>query len=233
MLDNLIPSIEIKDINMENCYFNPGCAINLYKPDLPEMMQKLLCEHFGNIKPHNLCCHHNPNLPTGSTIINNCAGCDRRFRSQYEGIQTISYWEVLDSIKNLRLPNHKGLTVSIHDSCSFRKKPQVHAAIRSILRKMNIQIIEAEFSGMKSICCGDNFYGHIPSDKVMELQKKRAAGMPCDDVVVYCIGCVYSMTVGGKKAHYLPDLIFNLKTEPMNETLEEYHNHLEAYIEKH
>ena len=113
-------------------------------------------------------CRHDPCLPAGSVIINNCAGCDRRFRKLYEGISTITYWEV-------------------HDSCSFRCKPQVHEAIRSLLRKMNVTVVESEFSREKSICCGDNLYGHVPEAEVERFQKMRAAQMPCGDVVVTCI----------------------------------------------
>ena len=29
----IIPSIEISGINMEKCYFNPGCALSVYKRD--------------------------------------------------------------------------------------------------------------------------------------------------------------------------------------------------------
>ena len=43
-----------------------------------------------------------------------------------------------------------GLTVSVHDSCSFRQKPQVHAAVRNILRKMNIKVVDSELSGTNS-----------------------------------------------------------------------------------
>lgn len=233
MANNTLKSIDIKSIDLDKCYFNPGCAISIYKLGLPELMLELLQKHFGPVKFHNLCCRHDPGLPKGSTIINNCAGCDRRFRSEYDGIQTITYWEILDTIKDLKLPDHTGLTVSVHDSCSFRKKPQVHAAVRSILRKMNIEIVESEFSGTKSVCCGDNFYSHIPDEKVAEFQKKRAAQMPCENVAVYCIGCVRSMTVGGKKAFYLPDLIFDRQTPPMNNTLREYHGDLDVYINEH
>lgn len=233
MINKVLPSIDIWKIDMEKCYFNPGCAVCIYKPELPGRMLELLRRHFGDVKPHDICCHHDPRLPEGSTIINNCAGCDRRFRSEYKGIQTITYWEILDGLKDLKFPDHSGLTVSVHDSCSFRQKPQVHAAVRSILGKMNIQIVESEFSGTRSICCGDNFYSHIPDEEVAEFQKRRAAQMPCDDVVVYCIGCVRSMTVGGKNARYLADLLFDQKTEPMRNTLREYHGDLEDYIERH
>ncbi len=147
-----LPSIRLSEIDRQKCYFNPGCALSLYKPESGRKMLALLNEHFGPVAPHGLCCHHDPGLPQGATIINNCAGCDRRFRSLYPGIRTLSLWEVLDSLENLPLPDYSGLTVSVHDSCSFRPKPQVHAAVRSLLAKMKIAIVESEFSGTKSIC---------------------------------------------------------------------------------
>lgn len=228
-----IPSIHISDIDMRKCYFNPGCALSIYKPESEQKILNMLGKYFGSVQLHNICCHHNPQLPHGATIINNCAGCDRRFRSLYEGIQTISLWEVLDSIENLPLPDHTGLTVSVHDSCSYRAKPQVHAAVRSILRRMNIEIIESEYSGAKSICCGDNFYPQLPIEKVTELQKKRAAQMPCKDVVVYCVSCIKSMTIGCKTPHHMVDLVLNEETEPQETSIDVYHNTLNQYIDEH
>ena len=178
-------------------------------------------------------CRHDPCLPAGSVIINNCAGCDRRFRKLYEGISTITYREVLDSLPGVSLPDYGGVSMSVHDSCSFRCKPQVREAIRSLLCKMNVTVVESEFSREKSICCGDNLYGHVPEAEVERFQKMRAAQMPCGDVAVTCISCIRSMTVGGKRARYLPDLIFGRDTPPMTDSLTDYHNRLEAYIAAH
>lgn len=228
-----LPSIKREDIHKENCYFNPGCALSIYKPDSEEKVLKILNDHMGQVKMHNICCQHDPNLPKESTIINNCAGCDRRFRSLYEGVNTISIWEVLDSMENLPLPDHTGLTVSVHDSCSYRPKPQVHEAVRSLLRKMNIQIVESAFSGSQSICCGDNFYGRIPLEAVHEFQKKRASQMPCQDVVVYCVSCIKAMTIGGKTPHHMVDLVLNEATDPQDTNLESYHEALQCYIDRH
>jgi hypothetical protein len=228
-----IPSIHISDIDMRKCYFNPGCALSIYKPESEQKILNMLGKYFGLVQLHKICCHHNPQLPHGATIINNCAGCDRRFRSLYEGIQTISLWEVLDSIENLPLPDHTGLTVSVHDSCSYRAKPQVHAAVRSILLKMNIEIIESEYSGTRSICCGDNFYPQLSIEKVTDLQRKRAAQMPCQDVVVYCVSCIKSMAIGCKTPHHMVDLVLNEKTEPQEASIDVYHNTLNQYIDVH
>jgi len=96
-----IDSMKLSDIDMNKCYFNPGCALSIYKPESEHKVLAMLNKHFGPVKMHNICCHHDPELPPGSTIINNCAGCDRRFRSLYEGIQTITLWEVIDSIEEV------------------------------------------------------------------------------------------------------------------------------------
>ncbi|GFI61180.1 hypothetical protein IMSAG049_00337 [Clostridiales bacterium] len=227
------PSIKVPDIDMEKCWFNPGCALSVYKPESEKKLLTLLNRYMPSIRMHNVCCHHEPGLPKGSTIINNCAGCDRRFRTLYDGIQTISLWEVMDNLDGLILPDYTGMTVSVHDSCSFRVKPQVHAAVRSILGKMNIKIVESEFSGTNSICCGDNYYPALPIEKVTELQKKRAAQMPCQDVVVYCVSCIKSMYIGGKTPHHMVDLILNEDTEPQETRIDLYHKSVAEYISSH
>ncbi|GAA0223065.1 (Fe-S)-binding protein [Metaclostridioides mangenotii] len=228
-----LSSIPLSSIDMDKCYFNAGCAFNTYKPESEEKILKILQKYFGPVKLHKMCCHHEPKLENGSIIINNCAGCDRRFRSLYAGVNTISLWEVLNSIENLPLPKYSGLTLSVHDSCSYRPKPQVHAAVRGLLRKMDIEIIESEYSGTKSICCGDNFYPQLPVEKVIAFQKKRAAQMPCQDVAVYCVSCIKSMTIGGKTAHHMVDLLLNELTDPQETNIVEYHSEVQNYIDNH
>ncbi len=190
-------------------------------------------KHFGDVKLHELCCQHDPKLPKGSTIINNCAGCDRRWRSEYEGIQTISLWEVLDSIEEIEFPNHSGLLVSVHDSCSYRERPDEQIALRNVLRKMKIEINESEFSGARAICCGDSAYGKVSIEELHKLQKRRADQMPCKNVAVQCVTCIKSMAIGGKTPQYLPDLFLNETTELQDLDMVSYHNELQEYIDKH
>ena len=228
-----IDSIKLSDIDLDKCYYNPGCALSIYKPASEHKALAMLIKHFGPVKMHNICCRHEPTLPPGSTIINNCAGCDRRFRSLYEDIQTITLWEVIDSIEELKFPDWSGKTVSVHDSCSYRPKPQVHGAVRSILKKMNIEIIESEYHGTNSICCGDNFYPMLSIEEVNKLQKKRALQMPCQDVAVYCVSCIKSMAIGEKTANHMVDLILGEETEDQETRLDLYHAALDEYIDAH
>ena len=123
--------------------------------------------------------------------------------------------------------------MSIHDPCPVREKPQVHQAVRGLLKKMNIEVVETKFNGTRSICCGDDFYPRLPVDKVHELMKKRADSMPCRDVCVSCVSCIKSMHIGGKTPRYLIDLLMNETTEPQVYDTVKWHEQLQEYIDSH
>lgn len=218
---------------MSNVYFNPGCALSLYKPEIEMKIFKFLNENHDEVKLHKICCKHEPNVGKGALIINVCAGCDRRFRSLYEGVTTISLWEVIDSLNTFKFPDYNGLEMSLHDACPIREKPQVHKAVRNLLKKMNINIVETEFHGTRSICCGDDFYPTLPIEEVQARMKKRADSMPCDEVCVYCISCIKSMYIGGKTPRHLMDLLMGETTEPGLYDTVLWHEQLQEYIDKH
>ena len=214
-------------------YFNPGCALRLYKSHLADRTLALLNERLGPVLPHEICCRHDPLLPAGSVIVNVCPGCDRRFRSLYGGVSTVSLWEVLDGLAGLALPDYRGLRLSPHDACPVRERPDVHRAVRSLLQKMNIEIVEPARRGARSACCGDDFHGKLPPGEVRLLMKRRAEEMPCRDVCVYCVSCVKAMAIGGRTPHHLLDLIFGEPTDPGEPGTGRWHEQLEEYISAH
>ncbi len=225
--------VSVEEINKDKCYFNPGCSFEISKNNSYEKVIKLLTEHYGPVKSHLICCKYDPKVEEGATIINNCAGCDMRFNSLYEGVNSISIWEVLDSIESLPLPKYENLSVSIQDPCKFRQQPKVLASVRSLLKKMNINIIEAERSGQKGICCGGSLYSVLDFDKFTAHQKNRASQMPCEDVVVYCGTCIKSIAIGGKTPRHMIDLIFNEETLVTDGNFHDFKECLAKYIDVH
>lgn len=220
-------------MNKDNLFFNPGCALSLYKPEKEHQILSYLRENLDNVSLHNICCRHNPNLPTGSTIINVCAGCDRRFGSLYDGISTISLWEVMDRLDNFPFPDYSGARMNVHDACPVRNNTTVHKAVRSLLTKMNIAIVEIKAHGEHSVCCGDNLYPHCDLETVHSYMKRRADSMTCEDVVVYCVSCIKSIYIGGKTPHHLIDLLFNEATDPQEHRTDIWHEQLDEYIKTH
>ncbi len=213
--------------------FAPGCALYLYKPDLAEKMFHMLRKAFVGLEEHTTCCRHQPNLSADTRVINVCAGCDKRYRELYEGVSTISFWELLAESDDFQFPDYAGKQLAILDACPTRDQVRVHKAIRTLLERMNIELKEPERTGTKSTCCGDSFYGVLPVAQVKEQMNKRAAEMPVDDVVVYCVSCIKAMHIGGKRPRYLVDLLFKERTEPGVVEPEEWHGMLDEFIATH
>ena len=141
--------------------FAPGCAFILYKPELVKKIYDSLSKNLGAIDILPLCCKNQPELARGTQVINVCPGCDKRYRQNYTNISTISLWEVLTESNFFKFPDYQGKKMAIIDACPTRSEVRVHKAIRNLLDKMNITLIEPKKTGIKSTCCSDSFWGKI------------------------------------------------------------------------
>lgn len=215
-----------------NTYYSPGCALNVYKPELAEKILYILSSEFGIKEEYAACCKQPPRLPAGSRIINTCPGCDRRFRGLYEGISTVSLWEILAESAMFEFPDYRGQKMTVHDACPVRTEERVHNAVRKLLERMNVKIVETKNNRKRSICCGDDFYPALPVPKIKELMKKRADEMPEEDVVVYCVSCVKSMYIGGKTPRYILDLLFGEPTVTGVYEPDEWHKLVDGYANR-
>ena len=213
--------------------FAPGCALSIYKPHLAEKLHAVLNEHFGSVERLDTCCRNQPTLAEHTQLINVCPGCDRRYRENYPAATTISLWEVLAESRSFPFPDYQGLKMAIVDACPTRDQVRVHKAVRTLLGRMNVQLVEPANTGTNSTCCGDSFWGVLPVGQVKEQMALRAAQMPVDDVAVYCVSCSKAVHIGGKKPRYLVDLLFGEPTEPQTYEPEEWHRQLDKYIEQH
>jgi Fe-S oxidoreductase len=216
-----------------NQVFAPGCALMLYKPHLAKKLNRILNETIGTMDQLDTCCKHDPGFDEATEVINVCPGCDKRFENDYQNTTTISLWEILAESDIFPFPDYGGRVMSILDACPTREKPEVHLAIRTLLTKMNIQVSEPIKTGTRATCCGDSFFGVLPVEQVKEQMHKRAGEMPAEEVAVYCISCIKSMHIGGKKPRYLIDLLFGEDTDPGTFEPDEWHRQIDDYIERH
>lgn len=210
--------------------YAPGCAFTLYKPDLAERIHSVLNKNLGDMDQLTNCCKNEPQLEPGSEVISTCPGCDKRYRTNYEDSSNISLWEILADSDFFPFPDYKRKKMTIIDACPVRDQTRVHNAVRTVIQKMNITLIEPESTRTKSICCGDSFWGEIPTDKVKNQMIKRTSQMPVEDVIVYCVSCSKSVFIGGKTPHYLIDLLFNQKTIPKTIEPDLWHKEIDDYI---
>lgn len=213
--------------------FAPGCALKLYKPQLADRLLHYLNQGGAPVKELSTCCRHDPMLPTGTRVINVCAGCDRRYRELYEGITTVSLWELLAERGDFPFPDYGGVEMAVLDACPTRTEARVHDAVRALLAKLNIRAVEPEHTRNRGTCCGDSFYGVLPVNEVKARMARRAREMPAEDVAVYCVSCVKAMHIGGKRPRYLVDLLFGEPTGAGTWEPDDWHRQLQEYIDSH
>ncbi|MDR3595666.1 (Fe-S)-binding protein [Clostridium sp.] len=213
--------------------YAPGCAFMLYKPELSKKVFKFLNKNLGNIPEQLICCRNKPKLESGTQVINACAGCDQRYRELYDNISTISLWEILAESNTFPFPDYNGIKMSIHDACSTRTEERVHSAIRRLLERMNIEIIEPKNTRTKAICCGYSFYDTLSPEQVNKMIEKRSSEMPCDNVVVYCFSCIKSIHIGRKKPRHIIDLLFGEETMVSILESDTWEDKLSEFINSH
>ncbi len=205
----------------------------LYKPHFAERLLAAVRETVGPADMWLTCCRHVPPLLPGTRVVNTCPGCDRRYRENYPDSTTVSVWEILAGAPGFPLPDHGGREMAILDACPTRTETRVHTAVRELARRMNICVVEPANTRTAGTCCGDSFWGEIPTERVVGLMKKRASEMPSHDVIVYCVSCAKSMFNGARQPRYLVDLLFGEDTVPKTCEPDRWHAELQAYIDSH
>lgn len=213
--------------------FAPGCALMLYKPESAKRLHQLLNKSVGHVDILSTCCRKDPKFEKNTRVINVCPGCDKRFGTNYQHSNTISIWEILSRSHSFPFPDYQGERMSIIDACPTRDQERVHNSIRALLEKMNIILVEPKNTRTKSTCCGDTFWGQIPTEEVKKQMVKRTGEMPVEDVVVYCVSCSKSVFIGGKTPRYIVDLLFGDETVPKTVEPDQWHRELDEYIQQH
>lgn len=193
--------------------YAPGCALMLYKPQLAEKLKSYIEEAYGTMDTLLTCCFKSQALQPDTCIVTPCSTCDKRYKNLYKDCSTVYFLDVLANSDTFPFPDYGGQEMSIQDTCSGRTDDLYMNAIRKLLTRMNIRLVEAERSGKRGKCCGQVFYGKLPVEQVEEKMRARAQEMPKEDVVVYCSSCIQSMSVGGKRPRFIIDLLFGEPTE--------------------
>lgn len=213
--------------------YAPGCALMVYKPHLAERLKEVAERKYGKMETLLTCCFHAPQLEEGTRIVTPCATCARRYAEHGAVCASEFLLETLAASDDFDFPDYGGAEMSIQDTCSSRTEPAFLAAVRRLLERMNIRLVEPKRSGAQAKCCGQTFYGKLETSKIEAFMKTRAGEMPCQDVVVYCASCIMSMTVGGRRPRYILDLLFNEPTTLAGAGVENWNRQLLAFRKNH
>jgi Fe-S oxidoreductase len=153
-------------------------------------------------------------------VIVACTHCHQTFQEFLPEVKTRTIYEVLNEVGlPERGPATPPWTFNLQDACGARQAPQVHDAVRLLIRDLGHRIEEMPHNRERSICCGSG--GMVPA-VAPELAKKMTEFRLSEatrDLVTYCASCRARLAKAGHPTLHVLDLPFNpdwqqTKTQP-------------------
>jgi len=135
-----------------------------------------------------------------------CPQCQATLRDNFPDLQVSSVWELLAETWD---PTHRleGLQLAVHDPCRSRHDPEVHAAIRTLVRTCGAEVIETEYSHERTRCCGFGGKVELVDPGLFARIAGRAAGESDLPMLTYCTGCRGALRGAGADALHILDLL--------------------------
>lgn len=206
-------------------YF-PSCNFNAMCPETAKKIAAYLTPRM----PETVCCRLDKNAYAADDVgIYLCQAC-REVMTENLHVGTLSLWEYIDADESFRFPDYSGFKATVQDCWRDREHPEVHNAVRSLLRKMNVEFADIEGEAReKSRFCGDLHYEpqrpeniaiveeyaakgeplfKAPPEVMAQLMREQAEKITTEWVVTDCNRCTRTLRAGGANAVHLAELVF-------------------------
>lgn len=200
-------------------YF-PSCNFTKASPESAKKLRQLLR---GKMPVAGCCRFDKHTYGPEETALYFCQACREVLESK---MNTENLFVYLDREEIFPLPAYPGLTVNLQDCWRDRNHPEIHKAVRSLLGKMEINLVEIEESREKATFCGNlhvepakeetrkilaacpNISAHeIPPEKQALLMAEQVEKFNQPLVVTYCNRCTAGLQAGGGEAVHLMNLL--------------------------
>lgn len=213
--------------------FFPGCKPSATYPEASGKLAAYIKGRFG-ASPIGCCrVNHEKLTPADRAIVvcNNCAAIISE-SSKTDNIVTV--YELIDEDKDFSFPDYTGEVMTVQDCWVAVEKKQVQDAVRSLLRKMHIEVVEQEENFEKTKFCGvntlracsegnaklaprrylergANILRPMPYEEQIATLKEHCNKITTDKVLCYCKFCKDGIDLGGRTGVYLLNLLFGVK----------------------
>ncbi|MCU0302935.1 MAG: heterodisulfide reductase-related iron-sulfur binding cluster [Thermoanaerobaculales bacterium] len=146
-----------------------------------------------------------------------CPQCQEVLRERFTDIRVSSVWEMLAETWD---PDRRfdELRLAVHDPCRSRHDPEVHAAIRTLVRTCGVEVVETEASHERTRCCGAGGKIEAVDSDLYSRVAARAAAETGLTMITYCTGCRSALRDAGRDTVHMLDLL--MTDEPFARTLD-------------
>lgn len=157
-------------------------------------------------------------------IIAGCPSC-MKLLSEQDMAETVGIWTVL---RDRGLPDgaRGGGRAVLHDACGARGYPETRSAVRHIMEELGYQLIEEEYSGDSTQCCG---YGGLTAYADRETagdMAKSCLKTPGAQYVSYCMACRDRFAREGADSRHILELVYGIDAGAPPDISKKRHNRL-------
>jgi len=211
-------------------YYYPSCKFTAFSPITSKRITEYLIKRFDMTIQG--CCRPTHQLMTGDDtavcVCNTCAA----ICTEDSTAQVISLWEILQDDDEFPFPDLHQETMALQDCWRCYDRRAEQDAVRSILRKMNVDIAPLDENYEKTRFCGmslhqplvpanavfapkrfvedaDGMFISKDAEEQKSLMEEHCRKIPADKVICYCVPCTKGIRAGGKQGIHLLDLLFN------------------------
>ena len=203
------------------------CCVPKYK--LIEFTEKM---PEGPLREHWTHLPDSAEFGPGDRVWSLCHNCSNIIDETRPGTEAHSLWELIDQDQDFPFPDLTGTEVTVQDCWRSRDRADEQAAVRSLLKKMNIRFLEAPENHEKTDFCGMTLYRPQPprnpkiapkhyaegavgkfqphtEEEQLALMKTYCSGLPSKKVICYCHYCLEGLLAGGADAKHIAELLFS------------------------
>ncbi len=140
-------------------------------------------------------------------IIAGCPTCRKELAVSVGG-EIVGIWDILEEIG---LPNgaHRlERPAALHDSCGARGDAHTQQAIRKLADQLGVTLVETEYSGDRSPCCGYGGLTAYANPEVAGEITRKALERSEAPYVTYCMACRDRFARQGRESHHILELVY-------------------------
>jgi NADPH-dependent glutamate synthase beta subunit-like oxidoreductase len=141
-------------------------------------------------------------------LITACPDCTHVLKARVPELTITTVWELL--AEEWQPPRQReGVVVSIHDSCKARGEPGVRAAVRRLAGKGGGKVVDVEYTGERTRCCGLGGMIHaVDPELASSISRRRAEESPLP-MITYCTRCRMALAGCDKPTIHILDFLLS------------------------
>lgn len=215
---------------MATIYF-PSCKFQASYPETAKKAARYISTRYGMTITG--CCRGKLQLVQEEDIaVCICSACSAFCYESSQAREVISIWEVLAKDEHFPFPDYQGEEITLQDCWRAYDKRSEQEAIRELMRKMNIRVVELPENYEKTRFCGtlvlqvppayygqfapkrfgkevpDGFFQAYTDEDKLERMQRHCAGIPTEKAACSCVACAKGIDLGGKKSVHVMELLF-------------------------